>query len=50
MKNQKEKIEGVLRIYEKLNIRQLTENEILTFYRNAINYIDSIDLQKNPED
>ena len=47
MKNQKEKIEGVLRIYEKLNIRQLTENEILTYYRNAINYIDSIDVQKS---
>jgi geranylgeranyl diphosphate synthase, type II len=47
MKNQNEKIEGVLRIYEKLNIRHFTENEILTYYRNALNYLDSIDVQKS---
>jgi len=47
MINQNEKIEGVLRIYEKLNIRQFTENEILAYYRNALNYLDSIDVQKS---
>lgn len=47
MINQNEKIEGVLRIYEKLNIRQFTENEILDYYRNALNYLDSIDVQKS---
>jgi len=47
MINQNEKIEGVLRIYEKLNIRQFTENEILAYYRNALNYLDSINIQKS---
>jgi geranylgeranyl diphosphate synthase type II len=44
MKDQAEKIAGVLRIYEQLNIRQLTENEILNYYHNARNFLDKVNI------
>jgi geranylgeranyl diphosphate synthase type II len=47
MKDQSEKIEGVLRIYEQLNIRRLTENEIENYYHKALNYLENIPVVKS---
>jgi len=42
MKDQTDKIKGVLGIYELLNVRQQTENEIETYYHKALNYIEMV--------
>ncbi len=39
-----EKVKGVLQIYDNLNIRQLTENEILAYYQNALIYLGNINV------
>jgi len=43
--DQSKKIKEVLEIYEELNIREITETEILSFYQKAIRYLDEIDIE-----
>jgi geranylgeranyl diphosphate synthase type II len=46
MKNPSEKIEGVLKVYERLKIRQLTEIEMLKYYHKAMTCLDNINLDQ----
>ena len=41
------RINGVLQIYEKLNIHQVTENEILKFYQKAMTCLENIKIDGN---
>jgi geranylgeranyl diphosphate synthase, type II len=42
-----EKIESILRIYEALNIRQNTENEMLQFYNLAMKVLETVDVDQS---
>jgi geranylgeranyl diphosphate synthase type II len=39
------KVNGILRIYDEFNIRQLAENEILKYYQKALIYLENINIE-----